>query len=235
MTRWVAGLDGCPGGWVMVLMDLDERGPPRRRVLSQFVDALNAEEQPAFIGVDMPIGFPERAVHGGRACERMARQKLGPRRSSVFAAPSRAALAHNDYRDALEANRADGGPGISKQSFFLFPKMREVDAVMTPALQDRVVEIHPELAFTAIADEPMASPKRTREGRLQRLDALETAGFDRTALDPHPLKRREAQPDDLLDACAVACSAKRLAEGRAVRLPAAPPLDPRGLRMEIVY
>jgi predicted RNase H-like nuclease len=39
--------------------------------------------------------------------------------------------------------------------------------------------------------------------------------------------------DDLLDACACAWSARRIAEGRAVRFPADPPQDARGLRMAI--
>jgi len=41
--------------------------------------------------------------------------------------------------------------------------------------------------------------------------------------------------DDLLDAFAVLWTARRIAEGKAVTLPARPPLDSFGLRMAIAY
>ncbi|MCG8441848.1 MAG: DUF429 domain-containing protein [Caulobacterales bacterium] len=235
MSVWVAGLDGCPAGWIAALLDLEADGPPRLMVLSHFAEVLEFVETPDVIGVDMPIGFPDLAAHGGRACARAARRRLGPRRSSVFAAPSRPALACNDYRAALAANRAGGGPGLSKQCFFLFPKMREIDAVMTPVLQTRVVEAHPELAFTAMAGAPMSHAKRLANGRAERLEALAAAGFAMDALAPHPLPSSQVKPDDLLDACAVAWSATRVARGMAERLPPAPPRDSKGLRMEIVF
>ncbi len=46
---------------------------------------------------------------------------------------------------------------------------------------------------------------------------------------------RVAAPDDLLDACAAAWTAGRVAKGAAERLPETPPTDARGLRMEIVF
>jgi predicted RNase H-like nuclease len=200
----------------------------------RFEDALARAAAAEVVAVDMPIGFQETAEPGGRVCERLARSRLGPRRSSVFATPSRGALAAASYRRALAVNRRGGGPGLSKQCFHLFPKMREIDALMTPALQARVRECHPELAFATLAGAPMAHPKRTREGRAERLAALTAAGLPREALEPHPFPRRLAAPDDLLDAAAVALSARRIARGEALVLPEAPPLDPRGLRMEIV-
>jgi predicted RNase H-like nuclease len=46
---------------------------------------------------------------------------------------------------------------------------------------------------------------------------------------------RPASPDDAIDTIVAACSARRWAEGSAERLTADPPVDARGLRMEIVY
>ena len=42
-----------------------------------------------------------------------------------------------------------------------------------------------------------------------------------------------AAADDILDACAVAWTASRVVEHKAIRLPNDPPLDGRGVRMEI--
>ena len=70
------------------------------RVAPYFADVLAAPETPAVIAVDIPIGLPERARHGGRAAENAVRPLLGARQSSVFSVPSRAALAAADYRDA---------------------------------------------------------------------------------------------------------------------------------------
>ena len=45
------------------------------------------------LGIDTPIGLPDRAERGGRACDAAARRLLGPgRASSVFSAPVRATM-----------------------------------------------------------------------------------------------------------------------------------------------
>jgi predicted RNase H-like nuclease len=112
-------------------------------------------------------------------------------------------------------------------------KIREADACLTPAMQGRVVETHPEVSFWALAgDEPLLHPKRTPAGRALRLRLLETA-FGPAARDLTP--PRGAAWDDLYDACVLAWTASHVANGTAVHLPAAPQRDARGLRMEIVY
>lgn len=231
---WVMGLDGCPGGWVGVLIDLNGIEAPRMALYSTIRDALEADERAHVIGVDMPIGF-EDAPSGkaGRACEREARKRLGPRRSSVFASPLRPALEAKSYREALERNRAAGGPGLSKQCWNIVAKMAEIDAVMTPQLEGCLHEVHPELSFATLAGAPMTHPKRTGEGRAERLAVLDAHGLPRDLFDPHPFRRRQVAPDDLLDAAACALSAVRIAGGRAVCLPEDPPRDSTGLRMAI--
>ncbi len=230
---WVMGLDGAPGGWAGVLVDLNGVEAPRARVFKSLQAALDAPEHAHVIAIDMPIGFAETAEPGGRACEREARARLGPRKSSVFNAPLRAALSAETYPEANAANRAAGGPGLSKQSWNLFPKLREVDAVMAPTLEGCVHECHPELSFALIAGAPMAHPKRTGEGRAERLAVLERQGLPRALFDPHSFPRRQAAADDLVDAGVLALSAARIARGEAACLPGDPPRDARGLRMAI--
>ena len=208
---FVAGVDGCRGGWSVALADataiVDVRVVPR------FTDVL-ALGCDAF-AVDMPIGLLET---GPRACDVEARRRLGPRRSSVFPTPRRSMLSASTYADALAIG------GLSKQAFHLLPKIREVDAAMTPRRQRTVVEVHPELCFARLLGGPCRAPKRTLEGRTERRSIIDLT------LDRPP---RGAAWDDVLDACALVETARRLAAGEVERLGDGA-RDARGLRCEIV-
>ena len=229
---WVTGVDGAPGGWATVSVDLYGVEPPRAQVFDRFEDILATHAQ--IIAVDMPIGFEDSpSASGGRPCEREARALLGPRRSSVFSSPLRAALSTTSYQGAMAANRAEGGPGLSKQAWNLFPKLREVDAVMSAGLEGVVFESHPELIFAAISGAPAIHPKRTPEGRAERLALLQAHGLPRELFEPHPFARKTCAPDDLIDAGLCALTARRIAAGVNLQLPHTPPRDGRGLRMAI--
>lgn len=231
----VAGVDGCKGGWLAVEWDGSRRGGPVASVLASFQDVLALDAQ--VIAVDMPIGFPDRIGSGGRACDREARRLLGARRSSVFPAPARPALAALEYREALALNRKSsttGAIGTPIACFMLFAKMREIDALMSPRLQERVFEVHPELSFLAMnAAAPVVAPKRRPDGAAARRQLLESAGFPLSRLQPPPAPRRLWSADDLIDACALAWSARRIRDGEQLTVPDHPQRDSRGLRMEI--
>lgn len=228
----VVGVDGCPGGWIAVRW-----GKAVSHHFSRsFAEVLTLDA--AVIAVDMPIGFP----HGsGRAAEREVRSRLGERQSSVFSVPSRAAVMCLDYREACAANLAASDPPkkVSKQIFHIFPKMREIDALITPELQSRVVEVHPELAFWAMNGEmPLALPKKVKgqpnaPGLELRKALLAKAGFPLADLPAPSYRRADVGADDLIDACASAWSARRILDGRNVCFPDDPPRDARGLRMAI--
>ena len=207
----VAGVDGCRGGWAVALADAESILDVR--VVSTFTDvvALRCDA----IAVDMPIGLLD---HGPRACDVEARRRLGPRRASVFPTPLRPMLAATTYAEASAV------AGLSKQAFHLLPKIREVDAVMTPRRQHRIVEVHPELCFAALVGAPCTAPKRTAEGRAERLAAVHP-----------PVKRPPSGTawDDVLDACALVHTARRLVHGAVERLGDSA-RDARGLRCEIV-
>ena len=228
----VIGVDGCPGGWIAVRW----AEGLSHHLCRSFSDVLALDA--AIIAVDMPVGLPEMS---GRAAEREVRSKLGDRQSSVFSIPSRAAVMCEDYREACAINFRHSDPPrkVAKQSFHLFPKMREIDTLMTPALQARVYEVHPELAFWAMNGNtalPLAKKVKNRpnpSGLEFRRDLLRAAGFPFAALPPSHYRKADVGPDDLLDACACAWSARRIHDGRAVRFPTDPPRDAKGLRMEI--
>ena len=238
---WLAGVDGCPAGWLVVLCERDGLDAPRVRVAFTFAEVLALPEQPEVIAVDIPIGLPDMGGIGGRAPDIAARAVLGQRQSAVFAVPARAAVLEADYRAACAVAEAHSDPPrkVSKQTYNLFPKIREVDALMTPALQQRVFECHPEAAFWAMAGErALAMPKKVKSrphppGLELRRGLLATAGFPRPFLESVHVPRSVAGADDVLDACACAVTASRIAAGVARRFPHEPPLDARGLRQEI--
>jgi predicted RNase H-like nuclease len=227
----VAGVDGCRTGWVVAT----EAGAD---VVPTFAGVIAAVPDDSIIAVDIPIGLEETYSRGGRECDRHARKLLGRLRgSSVFPAPPRPALGclirstvgktAVAARD-LAAARARGWPA-TLQGLNILPKIEEVDAVMTPVLQTRVFEAHPELCFLALnGGRPLLHNKRVRAGRDQRWALLEAAGIAR-----HPRPQRGEAEDDLIDACAELWIARRIARGEAVRVPHDPPHDARGLRMEI--
>lgn len=237
----VAGVDGCRAGWLCVLADADT-GAAREAFILPRLDALIARDDLAMIAIDIPIGVPEMATAGGRVCDVALRRMLGGRQSSVFAVPARAALAQEDYGRASEAALGHSEPPrkVSRQCFHLFPKIREVDALMTPASQARVVECHPEGAFWAMNDrQPLTEPKKVKSqgyppGLALRHLLLARAGFEPGFLTARRFRASEAGEDDFLDACACAWTARRVLRAEALRFPDdVPPIDPRGLRMEI--
>lgn len=238
---WVAGVDGCRSGWITCLRRLDDPASAIIRPLGTFADVLAMPEQPVAIGVDIPIGLPERTTTGGRDADMAARRVLGARQSSVFAVPARDAVMCADYRDACRVALETSDPPrkVSKQAFNLFAKIREVDALMAPELQARVFEVHPEVAFWALNGcQPLALPKKVKSrpnapGLALRRGLLENAGYTPAFLADQHVPARVAGADDVLDATVNSWTAARIANGTATRFPDRPTLDRRGLRLEI--
>jgi predicted RNase H-like nuclease len=212
----VAGVDGCRVGWIVV----HDR---RATVHPDFAAVLAALPDDAVVALDMPIGLVDEHEPGGRHVDRAARVQLGPKRSSVFSAPPRCALG---ARTLPEGRRH--GARLTLQTLNLLPRIEDVDRVMTPDLQSRVFEVHPELSFAAMnGDDPVRAPKRSATGSNERRALLERAGVI------VPERPAGAALDDLLDACALAWSARRVACGTARRVPDRPARDSRGLRIEL--
>lgn len=236
----VAGADGCPAGWILVSLTLDGSGEitgEEYRIVPTFDELLDQPNDTRVIAVDMPIGLPDQAQKGGRACDRAARKLLSPRGSSVFSPPVRAVLDAESYEEAVRIQRANSPTniGISQQAYGLISKLREVHQHITPSLQKQVREVHPELSFRAMNDgEPVSYSKRKLLGMLRRLELLEEH-FDgvRDALEEFPSSK--VGDDDVLDAYAAAWTARRILRGEAVRIPEEPERDSEGLRMEIWF
>jgi predicted RNase H-like nuclease len=210
---WVAGVDGCPGGWLVAFVELVS-GETRLRIVPRFAELLDAPEQATVIAIDIPIGLPERVGAGGRTPERLVRPYLGERQSSVFSVPARAAFAAADYGEACALALATSDPPrkISRQ-------------------------LYPELAFWRLNGErALDQPKKIKSRRYApglalRRSLLIEAGYPGDLVHMRPPKG--AGEDDLLDALACAATARRIAGGRAQSFPHPPERDRFGLPIAI--
>jgi predicted RNase H-like nuclease len=119
----------------------------------------------------------------------------------------------------------------------IMPKIVEVDACLSayPTLQRRIREVHPEVCFRAWNNNvAMVHRKKSSDGRKEREALVEPRYGREYRAAQSSLPRGRYSNDDLLDAFAALWTAERVAAGVAVTLPADPPLDAWGLRMEIV-
>jgi len=232
-----AGVDGCRAGWVVVLAHplAHDAQAHQVTICARFDEVLALLPTSTVSAVDIPIGLLAERQPGGRDCDRCARRLLGRLASSVFTPPSRPLLDATHYAQVR-------GHGLSIQAFNILPKIREVDRVMTPALQQRVYEAHPELAFQALAGQPLQDRKKIVAGREERLRVLEHIPSPlfhgiRTAFGQvlPACKRTDVAPDDILDAYVLMWTALRIWRAQAQHVPRSPQHDARGLRMEIWY
>lgn len=195
------GIDGCRAGWLIAERHLEPEALTLKVVDDDGLHS--ALQRCALTLVDMPIGLPETAP--SRPCDAALRAALSRgRRSSVFNPPVRAVLACDTWDDANATSRLVCGAGLSKQSWFLVPKIRVLDQLLSGRqdLQALVLESHPEWLFERLSGHALAS-KKTPAGQLQRLDLLTPWQPQLQQLVPTFLatvKRSAVQPDDVLDA-----------------------------------
>jgi predicted RNase H-like nuclease len=231
----VAGVDGAPGGWVVAVLEAAPVGPAVVEVRHE-ADAAGvvgelAAARLATVCVDMPIGL---ADSGRRDGEADAARRLGPRRSSLFLTPPRPVLTHlDDWAAANAVCRRTAGMGLSKQAFHLLPRIAELDDTLAGVdsdVADRVVEAHPELAFTRLLGHPARHAKRRAAGVAERLVALETAGLE---WRPHLLEPVAGDGDDVIDALAIGLTALAIAAGDDVLRFGAGHRDARGRPVQL--
>ena len=213
MSDDVAGVDGCRTGWVVATRTGAHIEPSFATIVSEF----------ALIGVDMPVGLPD---DWHRDADRAARAYVAPRGACVFPTPPRSLVHHTVYADANADSRTRYGRGVTRQTFHLFPKIRDVDAAIDAAMQHRVAEVHPECSFRALTG-TVLEPKRTADGQARRRRALESV------FGPIDTRLPGARPDDVLDAYVVLWTALHHRDGRATVLGDGA-VDARGLVMRIV-
>lgn len=85
----VLGVDACKAGWVGIALAGNRTSAYVATTIDELVVLAEADSSVAVVAIDMPIGLPDR---GRRQADVLAREAVGPLRSSVFITPVRAAL-----------------------------------------------------------------------------------------------------------------------------------------------
>lgn len=223
----IFGIDGAPQGWSVAYRNKDGNATltfvrDLNEFFLRFPDATH-------IAIDMIIGLPDKAYKGGRIAEKEARKLLSPRGSVIFSSPCRDAVYAENYQEALIINKdsSSDGVGLSKQSFNICPKIKEVDQFIRThtELRPRIYETHPELSFWEMNQKKILQSKHSKEGRAQRLALLKKSD----------LLPANARTKDDLDALACLWSAIRIQKEESNHVPQHPPQDRYKLPMQITW
>lgn len=203
----MAGVDGAAGRWVIATV---EGSHVSLSVRARARDVLAATSACAAVGVDVPLFVPETGV---RESESLVRAFLGSARSSLFPTPVREAVYADSWEEACVRSRKRTGKAISKQSWYLTAYVREwAEAAADP---DRVVEVHPESSFRALAPDALFTSKKRARGVAQRMTALSAFVDLPQLVDEIAALEDGPAMDDALDAVAAAWSARRWVTGEA--------------------
>lgn len=227
--RMIAGVEPCPGGWLVVSARLQgvTAFPVDPEVFPTFVDIL--DYRPAFdvIAIHCHLSFPTEETPGGRTCDQQARKLLGfARGGAISSPPSRKLLESGDLNQKARK-------GLSPIQANMLKRYAEVAAEMQPYRQRQVFEVHPELSFYQLNDDkPMKHAKESPEGVKERTDLVvaRIPGADEVLKAQLP----GVELRHLLDATADMVTARRIAARAVDRLPEDPEWDDAGVRMELL-
>ncbi|GAB3175188.1 DUF429 domain-containing protein [Telluribacter humicola] len=229
------GIDGCKSGWVASSSE-----DPCTLVFKNIKELTRFYGKDAFYLIDIPIGLPSFNVT--RECESMARKLLGmPRSASVFNVPCRAAVYSECYADAQVENRKQLGKGLSKQTWNIVAKIKEVDEflVSNPFYKQIVREAHPELCFYSLNDGfAMVHSKKSAEGEAERLGVLGIYNSTIQEVFNQSLsltKGRQVLRDDIIDSLCLAVSGTLIQQKAGWRIPAEVKSDDEGIEMSMVF
>jgi len=232
------GIDGCRYGWVTACYDDSEV-----LIFKTINDVIEHYGDSYSFLIDIPIGLASEKCKT-RTCEKAARAVLPiNRKSSVFSIPCRETLTAAGYAKANGINRQIMGCGISKQTWFIMPKIKELDDVLLSNIDMRLrfKESHPEIAFQFLnGGSPLLHNKKMADGVNERLAILMRYNERSESLFQKAVsnyKRPEVARDDILDALCLAltCALMTEASDRVRRFESTPLLDEHGIEMAIYY
>jgi predicted RNase H-like nuclease len=269
MANIFLGIDGCRSGWTIVEITITSNleswefyiFPTIKDVYEKYsehnsnsdynfkppktISNPDTSQIPKKILIDLPIGLKESGPEE-RKCDKDARKFLGPKRgSSVFRVPARKTVYCDEgYKEASNINFNLTGKKISKQTFHICKKIREVDefinSIKSNSASTAIIhESHPEVVFKSLAGTPLSYSKKLKAGFNERQSIIKTFNSSiESFLDGiyKNFRKYEVQPDDILDASALAIAAMNIYLTRKIRrFPEKPEFDKRGICMEIVF
>jgi len=225
----IIGIDGCKRGWFSVWQNPDDTIQSSIfSTLNHLKDFFN-DEAHLIIGIDMPVVLSDFIP---READQLARKLLSKKASSVFTAPTPEMLEQPNYERASYVSKRLFGKSMSLQSWYLFPKIKDVQTIIHDA-HINLYEIHPELSFRAMNhEEVILESKKSKEG-FEIRNALLRRHFE--SFDFESIRnlypRKDVMDNDILDAMAVLWSTKRIQANEASFLPKIPEKP----NMQIVY
>ncbi|OOP72852.1 DUF429 domain-containing protein [Clostridium beijerinckii] len=233
------GVDGCKYGYVAVnITDNDFE----INVFKNIEEICAKYSDSNTILIDMPIGLPENTYDIRPETE--GRKILSSRSSCIFTVPCRQAVYEEEYYKANEINRNILGKGLSKQSFSICSKIKEIDEFLnnSPEFKNRLLESHPEICFAMLnIDGTMAMPifenKKTEEGMERRLEVL-SRYYEKTDEIREVLysdNKLKGIKDDIIDALCLAITGMLGYKNGFKTIPQNPMKDSKGLFMQMVY
>lgn len=195
-------IDGCHSGWFYVPV-IDTKN--WKVGIVKNINELKGEiETSKYTLIDIPIGL-RGSGRLERLCDLEARKILTKRKSSIFPAPHKLSLKCSSYIEACNVNFINFGRKLSKQSWSIISKIKEVnDFIVNNNFEGKVREIHPEICFWALnRKSEMLYNKKTIEGFQERLKLLsQYIPFVGDIVDYSlkNYKRKDLAKDDILDA-----------------------------------
>ena len=227
----IRGVDGRQGGSLCLSLNV-KGGKP---VAQLFPDAKSLFESAAgaITAIDIPIGLP---ADKPRRCDIDARSLLGSRRSSVFPAPDRCAVEAASYDLACAASEEACGKKLSKQTYALLPRIRDLDCLLRQKsdMVTTLFEVHPEVCFYYWNNQrPMRYSKHSGFGFMKRFQLVEQVFCSVAENIRQFIQPKDAFDDDILDALAALCTAGRIRSGDAVCISTKEEQDEFGLPMQM--
>lgn len=205
------GIDGCKYGWVAASMKSDTAD-----LFKSLADLINFYPEDSMFMIDMPVGLANIDLKE-RNCEMIARKILSKKRkASLFSVPCRESIYASSYEEANQTNREIIYKGISKQSWGIVPKIREVDQLLqnNRSLVDKIKESHPEVAFHFLnSQQSMEYNKKTDEGQQERLKVLKNFSDRAEVIFNNSMsnfKRKHVSADDILDSICLAVTLEEI-------------------------
>ncbi len=238
-SKKIAGVDGCKGGWFAFFLD---GGRLRSQMFGSIGELFNAVDADLIL-IDIPIGLRDEGPLE-RLCDLGARKILSPKRKpSVFRTPSRTSLNENNHSNASSTNRRYTGKGLSKQSFNIMPKIKEVDGFIQSSIyrlhkgKSVIREAHPEVCFWGLSGGlEMRHSKKEYLGKCERVQLLKRYLPEAEVLLSHARegnRKGQVADDDMIDA--LCCAVTAMHSDFLSTFPTQPEVDSKGVVMEIVY
>ena len=226
----VIGIDGCKAGWIIA--KTLENESISFQIIKNLNDVYLEGINVSHIGIDIPLQLSHT---GKRFAEIEARSLLKNRACTIFTPPTLNALRAKNYMDACEVNFNECGKRISKQSWNLFPKIKEAQEFLDNKSINklRVFEVHPELSFMAMNDMSLVqASKKTDIGREIRIKLIQKF-FPKFSFESvrNEYKKNQALDDDILDSVSVLWSTQRIVDNIANFVPK----DPKRIDMRIYF